>query len=157
VVISYRRFGTTCVQGSRSLTHEHGSSSHLTRCRNLISSNMLNLSCLLCELMYSHRRFGTSYRSHLQGKRILTREHGSSSQLTHCRNLISSNMLNLPRFLRELMCKPPTFRDYLSVPSNWRQNSEIMQHAQCVTWCAVTFKNALNLLKPTGYVMHHPV
>jgi hypothetical protein len=50
--------------------------------------------------------------------------------------------------------QPLTFRDYLSVLSNWWQNSEITQHAQPVTWRAVTFKNALNLLKPTGYAMY---
>ena len=103
VVISYRRFGTIYLQESRSLTPEHGSSSHLTRCRNLISSNLLNLPWLLCELRYSHRRFRTTYRFHLQGTRILTLEHGSSSHLIRFRNLISRNMLNLPRFLCELM------------------------------------------------------
>jgi hypothetical protein len=43
VIISYRRFGTTYVQGSRFLTPEHESSSHLIRGRIVKSRTMLNL------------------------------------------------------------------------------------------------------------------
>ena len=114
----------------------------LIRCRNLISRNMLNLPWLLCELMNSHRRFGTIYRSHLQGTRILTPEHGSSSHLIRCRNLISRNMFKLPRISCEVMYSHRRFRTTYRPPSNWRQNSEITQHARNVTWYAATFKNA---------------
>jgi hypothetical protein len=104
---------------------------------------MLNLQRFLCELMYSHWRFGTTYRSHLQGGKDLdpwTWEQFPSNSLQ--KPDITQHAQPSTIFVW-INVQPPTFRDNLSVPSNLRHNSEITRHAQPVTWCAATFKNAL--------------